>query len=211
MLEWCGENFFGRGKMDNIGYCKLMTDFKSNGFKFSSYMGAKWFIFEFTILFVCVLMVLNEDRILNTAGYILFGYSLGVALASVRSFIISKKRWDLQREFLDWGKIEEVIAVNSNNKNHGGLKSEDEQNNRENRNSAAELIDKMLEGSISAQEAIDKWPTDPDDNLLGQVQGLLYHYRDDDDIRAKDERYAKWQEDDFRQMAQRLMSEDLGE
>lgn len=84
-----------------------------------------------------------------------------------------------------------------------------EQNKRENRKLASQLIDKMLKGAISAQEAIDKWPVNPEDIFLCQVQGLLHHYRDDDDIRAKDKKYAEWQENDFRQMEQQLMSEDL--
>jgi len=122
-------DFFEKGiKMDSKGYCKLMTNFKLNGLKFSSYMGTKWFISKFIILFVGVLMILSEDKIVNIVGYILFGYFLGMVLANVRNFILSKKRWDLQKEFFDWGKIEEVIAQNSNNKNHSGLKSEDEQN-----------------------------------------------------------------------------------
>ncbi|MHC4658027.1 MAG: hypothetical protein ACYS83_02465 [Planctomycetota bacterium] len=83
------------------------------------------------------------------------------------------------------------------------------QNKKGNRKLASQLVDKMLKGDISAQEAIDKWPVNPEDIFLCRVQGLLYHYRDDDDIRAKDKRYAEWQENDFRQMAQQLASEDL--
>jgi len=93
-------------------------------------MGTKWFISKFIILFAGMLMVLSKDKIVNITGYILFGYFFGMVLANVRTFFLSKKRWDLQKEFLDWGKIEEVIAQNSNNKNHSGLKSETSKNNK---------------------------------------------------------------------------------
>ena len=95
--------------MDSKGYCKLLTNFKLNGFKLSSYMGTKWFISKFIILFAGVFMVLNEDKIVNIVGYILFGYFLGMLLANIRSFILSKNRWELQNKFLDWKKIEEVL------------------------------------------------------------------------------------------------------
>ena len=103
--------FSERGyEMDSTEYCKLMTNFKSNGLKFSLYMGKKWFISKFIILFAGAVMVLNKDKVVNVVGYVLMGYFLGMVLANVRNFILSKKRWDLQKEFLDWEKIKEVIA-----------------------------------------------------------------------------------------------------
>ena len=95
--------------MDNKRYCKLIMNMKSNGCKFSTYMGTKWFILKAAILFVGVLMVLNEDKFVNIAGYILFGYLLGMVSANIRSFILSKKMWEFQKEVLDWEKVEKVL------------------------------------------------------------------------------------------------------
>ena len=95
--------------MDSKEYCKLLTNYKLNGLGFSSYLGTKWFISKFIILFIGLLMVLNKDRIINIVGYILFGYFLGMVLANIRNFILSKNRWELQKKFLDWEKIGEVV------------------------------------------------------------------------------------------------------
>lgn len=95
--------------MDNKKYCKLIMNMKSNGCKFGSYMGTKWFILKVAILFVGVLMVLNEDKSVNIVGYILLGYLLGRVSANIRSFILSKKTWEFQKEVLDWEKVEKVL------------------------------------------------------------------------------------------------------
>ena len=95
--------------MDSKGYCKLLTNFKLNGPKFNSYMGTKWFISKFIIVFVSVVMVLRKDKVVNIGGYVLFGYFLGMVLANIRSFVVSKRMWEIQKEFLDWEKIEEVL------------------------------------------------------------------------------------------------------
>ena len=113
--------------MDSRAYCRLMMNFKSNGPKFSTFMGTKWVVSKFIILLVGGLMVFNEDKTANIIGYILFGYFLGLVLANIRVFILSKNKWELQKEFIDWGKIEEVVAQNKNNENHSELKSKDEQ------------------------------------------------------------------------------------
>jgi hypothetical protein len=72
-------------------------------------MGTKWFISKFIVLFVGVVMVLSKDKAKNIGGYVLFGYFLGMVLANIRSFVISKRMWKIQKEFLDWEKIEEVL------------------------------------------------------------------------------------------------------
>ena len=95
--------------MDSKGYCKLLTNFKLNGIRFSSYMGIRWLVSKFIILFAGLLMILNEDKIANIVGYILLGYFLGAVIANIRTFIASKSRWELQKEFLDWEKIESFV------------------------------------------------------------------------------------------------------
>jgi hypothetical protein len=76
--------------------------------------------------------------------------------------------------------------------------------NREARRSAADLLQAVLEGNISAADAIEKWPSDYSDKLVNKVCNLLYHFRDDEDIRSKDKRYADWQFNEFRSLLAEL-------
>ena len=72
------------------------------------------------------------------------------------------------------------------------------------RKKAAELIRKMLSEEISPQTTIDRWPRNAKDNVLEEAFCLLYHYRDDSDIRKKDKRYAVWQREQFMEIARKL-------
>jgi len=76
--------------------------------------------------------------------------------------------------------------------------------NRDARQSAADLLHSVLEGDISAADAIEKWPLDFGDKLVEKVYCLLYHFRDDEDIRSKDKRYADWQFNEFRSLLEEL-------
>jgi len=76
--------------------------------------------------------------------------------------------------------------------------------NKEARRSAGDLLQSVLEGNVSAAEAIEKWPLDSNDKLVDRVYGLLYHLRDDEDIRSKDKRYADWQFNEFRSLLEDL-------
>ena len=74
---------------------------------------------------------------------------------------------------------------------------------------AAELVQEVLNGHLSVAEAKDKWPACGkyplgNDELMVKVFRLLDHWKDDDDIRARDERYAKWQIEEFRKMIREL-------
>ena len=55
-----------------------------------------------------------------------------------------------------------------------------------------ELLSKVLMGDITAQTALDSWPSEEktDDRLMRNAWHTLYHYSIDDDIRAKDASYA---------------------
>ena len=61
----------------------------------------------------------------------------------------------------------------------------------------AELLNDVLAGSTSATDAIDEinqWPlTGPKDREINSALHLLQHYRDDEDIRSRDEEYAATQ------------------
>jgi uncharacterized membrane protein YgaE (UPF0421/DUF939 family) len=69
---------------------------------------------------------------------------------------------------------------------------------------AIEIMNNMLQGVITPQQAIDGWPDCKEDKLLEQIYCLLYHYRDDDDIRKKDPYYKKWQKEYFERLLNKL-------
>ena len=59
-----------------------------------------------------------------------------------------------------------------------------------------DLLSKVLDGRISSSEALDAWPDidDPtDDKLMQNAWHSLYHYDNDEDIRAEDPGYEAQQ------------------
>lgn len=60
---------------------------------------------------------------------------------------------------------------------------------------AIELLRGLKEKRISIQEVISNWPFKKEDECLERIRCLLDHYSDDEDIRKKDPRYAKWEEE----------------
>ena len=57
---------------------------------------------------------------------------------------------------------------------------------------------------VSAADAIKKWPCGFTDKLVEQAYCLLYHFRDDEDIRSKDRKYAEFQHNEFRSIVREL-------
>ena len=70
------------------------------------------------------------------------------------------------------------------------------------------LLRQMINGRLAAQEAIDNWPKDSSDLLLNNIYGLLYHWRDDEDIRKKDHKYDTWQKKQFEDLLTQLANGD---
>jgi hypothetical protein len=68
------------------------------------------------------------------------------------------------------------------------------------------LLQELLDKKITPQDVIDKWPNQTGDYLIDNIYNLLFHYRDDIDIRIKDSRYALFQDGEIRKMIN-----DLGE
>jgi hypothetical protein len=68
------------------------------------------------------------------------------------------------------------------------------------------LLRQMINGQLPAQEVIDKWPKPISDLLLNRIYCLLYHWRDDEDIRRKDHKYATWQKKQFEDFIAQLES-----
>lgn len=64
---------------------------------------------------------------------------------------------------------------------------------------AIELLRGLLEKIYSIQDVVSKWPIQKEDVVLERIRCLLDHYLDDGDIRQKDIRYAKWEEDQLKE------------
>lgn len=73
----------------------------------------------------------------------------------------------------------------------------------------AELLCKVLAGSVSADDALAAWPAvdQGEDKLIRRAWHSLYHYSVDDDIRAKDESYAIYQRTKLQELITALKKE----
>lgn len=69
-------------------------------------MGARWFIVKAGMIAASLMMVSREDAVVHAVGLVVLGFSLGMAAANIRSYVVAKRFWSLQNEFLDWSKIE---------------------------------------------------------------------------------------------------------
>lgn len=58
---------------------------------------------------------------------------------------------------------------------------------------AAALVEQVLAGTKTADDARGEWPLPNGDSTLEYAYHQLYHYEDDEDIRARDDRYREWQ------------------
>ncbi len=68
------------------------------------------------------------------------------------------------------------------------------------RRDVADILQQVLNNKISAKEARNRWPDHARDPSLDVAFHLLYHYEDDEDIRQKDLKYAKWQISQFQEI-----------
>ena len=75
---------------------------------------------------------------------------------------------------------------------------------------AIELLHGLLEKKLFIQEVILKWPSKKGDDLLERIRCLLDHYLDDEDIRKKDPRYAKWEEEQLKEYINNLKGREGG-
>lgn len=59
--------------------------------------------------------------------------------------------------------------------------------------SAAELLERVANGELTAPQAIHEWPSDTQDSLLDQSWHDLSHFAADADIRERDATYRQYQ------------------
>ena len=75
------------------------------------------------------------------------------------------------------------------------------------RKQMAQVIYRVLSGDISADEAIRKYNAEfrpKNDESIHRAAHALYHYRDDADIRKKDEEYSERQTTALKRIADKL-------
>jgi len=78
---------------------------------------------------------------------------------------------------------------------------------KDHRSICVKLLQDLLNQQTTAQKVIDDWPIRTGDALVDNIYSLLFHYRDDEDIRSKDSRYAAWQEDELRKYVELLLQQ----
>jgi hypothetical protein len=85
----------------------------------------------------------------------------------------------------------------------------------EQRERVASLIEAVAEGTISAAAAIsqtesEQWKDFPwGEKLFQDAYHALWHFRSDEDIRARDAEYAAWQIAGLKSLADRLRAENV--
>jgi hypothetical protein len=94
--------------MDWKTHCGLLMKLKNDGMKFSTYMGRRWFFSKGMLVVLVLVLLFQAEETFRIAGFIVIGYLLGVIVANVRSYLVVKKKWELQRELIDWDKVEEI-------------------------------------------------------------------------------------------------------
>lgn len=74
------------------------------------------------------------------------------------------------------------------------------------RKGVASILYKVINNEITAKEAIDNYfnKLSSIDDSVDCALHALYHYRDDEDLRKKDKKYAESQYDDLKSMADNL-------
>jgi lipoprotein signal peptidase len=98
-------------QMDVIKHCVLLMKLKNDGMKLSTYMGRRWFVSKVMLVILASVLLFLEEKALRITGFIVLGYILGVIVANVRSYLVVKKKWELQKEFIDWDKVEEYLKA----------------------------------------------------------------------------------------------------
>ena len=90
-------------------YCRLLLRFKNEGVQYKTYFGARWLVVKILLAAVALLMLLGPYKNLRPLALIFLGYLVGVVSAGVKGYLITKKRWQLGRQFIDWGKIDNCL------------------------------------------------------------------------------------------------------
>lgn len=97
--------------MDMKKHCGLLMKFKNDGMKLSTYMGRRWFVSKVILIILALVLLFLTEKTFRMAGFVVSGYIIGVIVANIQSYFVVKKRWELQKELIDWEKVEEYLGT----------------------------------------------------------------------------------------------------
>ena len=98
--------------MDRTTFCKSLVRFRDDGIRLRAYFGFRWVILKVLLVAVATLLLLHPESRLHLLAFALLGYIAAMVAAGVRGYLLTRKRWDLQREFIHWEKVEECLNIN---------------------------------------------------------------------------------------------------
>jgi len=98
--------------MDRTTLCKSLVRFRDDGIRLRAYLGFRWVILKVLLAALASLLLLHPDSRLHLLAFALLGYIAAMGAAGVRGYLLAKKRWNLQREFIHWEKVEECLDAN---------------------------------------------------------------------------------------------------
>ena len=90
-------------------YSEQMARYREHGVQFGPYMGPRWFIAKMIIAGIAFFMLFQQVEITRIVGILLLGYLIGVIGSNVRGFIAAREKWEIQKELIDWNKVEEHL------------------------------------------------------------------------------------------------------
>ncbi len=89
--------------------CQLLMNFKNGDIRFTSYMGKRWFVSKIILSIAAILLLIFGQEFLRLFAVLILGYLLGMIGSNVRTYVVLKKEWELQRQSIDRKKVEECL------------------------------------------------------------------------------------------------------
>ena len=99
--------------MDRTTFCKSLVRFRDDGIRLRAYFGFRWVILKVLLATLASLLLLHPDSRLHLLAFALLGYIAAMVAAGVRGYLLTRKRWNLQREFIHWEKVQECLNANN--------------------------------------------------------------------------------------------------
>ena len=93
-------------------YCRLLLHFKESGPQLRLYMGRRWFASKIILIIAATCMLWVDEQVSRAVGFVLLGYLIGMVGTHVQNFLLVKGKWQLQKDFIDWKKVEKYLEVN---------------------------------------------------------------------------------------------------
>ncbi len=87
----------------------MLMNFKSYGVRFVTFMGTRWFVSKSILIIFALYLLSKDDTTVSAMGFIMIGYIIGAVSSNIKSFIATKKQFELTKEFVDWEKIQKTI------------------------------------------------------------------------------------------------------